>query len=102
MLVCLCWVVLAEGSFLSRKHRCKDCQRKHLLEVQKRNVDGWQCTFDDSGDVWCPHSDVPKAFRLHRFCLDCDKYKSFMADAEAEDEALMDEIDDFRLNGGVF
>ena len=78
------------------KRRCKDCERKKAEEEAARQMDSWMCFFDD--DVWCPHSEVPKHLRVRSVCQNCRHFADFEAEMDAEDEAVMDEIDDMWRN----
>jgi hypothetical protein len=78
------------------KRLCKDCERKKAEEEASRLMDSWMCFFYD--DVWCSHSKIPKSLRVGSVCQSCKYFVDFMAEMDAEDEVLMDEIDDIRRN----
>ena len=78
------------------KRRCEDCRRRESELAEKRLVESWLCMFSD--DVFCPFSKVTKDKRLSSVCLDCEHYARFMLDEAAEDERIMDEIDEIQKN----
>lgn len=78
------------------KKRCKDCRRKNAEREAARLMDSWLCYFDE--DVWCPHSKIPKKFRLNSVCFRCKHMADFEARMEAEESAVLDEIEDIRRN----
>jgi hypothetical protein len=78
------------------RKRCKDCRRKKAEEQAARLMDSWMCFFYD--DVWCPHSKVPKSLRVGSVCQNCKHFADFKAEMDAEEEAVMDEIEEIHRN----
>ena len=82
--------------FLMGKKRCRKCEHEKAERDAARLMDSWLCVFDE--DVWCPHSDIPKKFRLNSVCFRCEHMTDFVADMEAEESAVLDDIEDIRRN----
>lgn len=87
-------MTLAGVVFLPK--RCKKCERERAERQAERLMESLLCIFSD--EVWCKFDKVPKPLRVSSVCNGCVHYANFMAGMDAEDEALMDEIDDIRLN----